>query len=108
MSTNSISRLNLHNLLKTITDNVYYQPPAKMEFPCIKYEKSDYNTGYSNNKIYKKMTHYTVTYISKNPDNEDVTDQILNLPYCSFNRRFINDNLYHDVFDLFYENNKTN
>lgn len=106
----SHSRINLHNiLLKIMGDDgpVYYQkPPDKdMKIPCIVYEKSNYNSKYANNKIYIKKTHYTVTYLCTRPDNEDVTDKILALPYCSFDRRFMSNNIYHDVFDLYYEDN---
>lgn len=103
----SQSRLNLQTLLETITDRVYYQKPSKITVPCIVYEKSNYATKYADNKIYSKLTHYVVTYITDDPDDEEITDKILYLPYCSFDRRFISNNLYHDVFDLYYENNTT-
>lgn len=83
---------------------VYFQPPAgqKIEYPCIIYQKSNYSTDYADNLIYRKHTHYIVTLIGFDADNEELIDQLLALRYCSFDRRFISDNLYHDVFDLYY------
>ena len=83
---------------------VYFQPPAsqKMEYPCIRYEKTNYSTDYADDLIYRKNTHYTVTLIGFDPDNDDLIDRLLQLQYWSFDRRYIADNLYHDVFDLYY------
>ena len=83
---------------------VYYQPPAgqKIEYPCIIYQKANYSVDYADDQVYRRDTHYTVTLISSDADNEDVIEQLLELQYCSFDRRFISDNLYHDVFDLYY------
>lgn len=100
------SRKGLSPIFKEILDNpfVYYQSPGPniVKYPCIVYELSDKRIDYANNFLYKDMNRYTVTLISKVPDNDEYIDQIVRLPYCSYDRRFISENLYHDVFDLFY------
>ena len=84
--------------------NVYYQPPSghKIEYPCIIYQRANYDTDYADNEIYRNHTHYTVTLISNDADNDSIIEQLQSIRYCSFDRRFISDNYYHDVFDLYY------
>lgn len=96
------SREQLSQILHTIADNVYFKKPPQMKYPCIKYDISNYDIDYADDTIYKNMTHYTVTYIGTNPDNEDIKEKFRAIPYCKFNRRYYNDNLCHDVFDLFF------
>ncbi len=97
-------RIELHTKLKEIlgNNNVYYQSPVKLSYPCIIYEKSGYDVDYANNNLYRNMVHYTIKFISKNPDSEDIAESLMRLGFCSFNRRYVSDNLYHDVFDLYY------
>ena len=97
-------RIELHKILIDIlgSKNVYYQSPINLSYPCIVYEKSGYDIDYADNTLYRGMTHYTVKLISKNPDMDTVINKLLEMNYCSFNRRYVSDNLYHDVFDLYY------
>lgn len=101
----SKSRLELHELLVNILGSryVYYQPPEnfKLKYPCIVYERSDIRTVNADNKKYATHKKYSVTVIDKNPDS-DVPDKILELPYSSFDRHFVYDNLNHDVLTVFY------
>lgn len=85
-------------------ENVYFQSPAPhmLRYPCILYEIDKRDTHHANDHVYKDMNRYTVTLIDRNPDNDDYVDQLINLQYCSHDRRFISDNLYHDVFNLYY------
>jgi hypothetical protein len=98
-------RTELQALLEKILENgnVYFQPPEsiKIKFPCIVYEIDNIDIKFANDDKYLKNKKYTLTYIDKNPDNETV-DKILSLKYCSYNRRFISDNLYHDVFTIYF------
>lgn len=98
------NRLKLHDLLLTFEcPNVYYQAPSNnlMKYPCIKYEKTRIDNVHANNKIYRQDNKYTITVISKKPDDE-LADKISQIPHISFDRIFISDNLYHTVFNLYF------
>lgn len=99
------SRLELQRLLEELlgSSNVYYQPPesVKMEYPAIKYSKTNYNTLFADNTMYKTKPSYELIVIDKRPDNP-VIEKLLMLPYCSFNRHYKADNLNHDVLTLYY------
>jgi|SRR5689334_14483325 len=97
------SRVDLQTLLKTLCDNVYFQPPpsVQMSFPAIVYRRSDIKTEFADNSPYKNKKRYQVTVIDKNPDS-DVPDKVLALPSCSYNRFFTAEGLNHDVYDLFF------
>ncbi len=83
--------------------NVYFQPPesAKLNYPCIVYERSGIRTDSANNKAYLKHNQYMVTYIDEDPDSE-IPYKLLELGYCGFNTHFTADNLNHDVFTLYF------
>ena len=83
--------------------NVYYQPPEsiKMSYTAIKYSKSDIDTRPANDSKYLKMNRYELIVISKRPD-DPVIDKLLDLPYCSYGRHYVVDNLYHDALTLYY------
>ena len=83
--------------------NVYYDPPEnlKMRYPAIRYSKSKIRTRHADDKIYNKMVRYELIVISSEPDSE-VINKILEMPYSSFDRHYISDNLHHDVLTLYY------
>lgn len=83
--------------------SVYYQPPAStiMQYDAIRYSLSRIDTRYADNKRYKNMNCYDVIVISRRPDPEVVT-KILDLPYASFNRHYVSDNLNHYSITLYY------
>ena len=83
--------------------NVYYDPPEnlKMRYPAIRYSKSKISTRHADDKIYNKMVRYELIVISSEPDSE-VINKILEMPYSSFDRHYISDNLHHDVLTLYY------
>lgn len=98
-------RLELHNKLVTLfgNDHVYYQPPEnlKMEYPCIRYSKSDITSRHADNINYVNKTSYEIVVIDKHPDNV-VIEKILELPLSSYDRHYISDNLNHDVIRIYY------
>ena len=100
------SRLNLQTKLETVlgSRNVYFQPPetVKLNYPAIIYNLSDIDAQYADNKAYVAHKRYTVTYIHKDPDVDLFTDMMTVFAWCSFDRRFVTDNLYHDVYSLYY------
>lgn len=83
--------------------NVYYQAPSsvKMEYPAIRYSRSDVNTKFANNKPYLHTNRYEIIVIDRKPDNP-VIDGLLKLPMCTYDRHYTAENLHHDVLTLYY------
>jgi hypothetical protein len=98
------SRLELHNLLLSIGGpNVYYQVPSNltMKYPAIKYSLNKIENKHANNLVYNQDVSYTITVMSKDAD-EPIVSKISKLPKCSFDRSYIQDNIYHTVFSMYY------
>ena len=97
------SRLQLHSLLQSLTERVYFQPPGPelMLYPCILYIRDGSDADYADDKIYRYLKRYQVTVVSRDPDT-DLPDKLEELKYCSFDRFFVADNLNHYVFTLFF------
>lgn len=96
-------RLQLHDILKTLTANVYFQPPANVQmlYPCIVYEKDVADTIFADNKPYRHVKRYQVTVIDRNPDSE-IPDKVASLPLTTKQRTFVTDGLNHDVFYTYF------
>lgn len=99
------SREELQQVLEKLLGNrnVYYKPPEKikMGYPAIVYSKNRIKTTHADSAVYLKLNQYTLTVIDRNPDNP-VIDELLKLPYCSFDRSYCSDNLNHDVLTLYF------
>ena len=99
------SRIDLQSKLEELLEsrNVYYQPPTTvmMNYPAIRYSKKRIESKFANDAKYSKMTCYELIVIDKKPDNP-VIDKLLDLPYSSFDRNYVGDNLNHDVITLYY------
>lgn len=99
------SRLELHDKLIELfgKENVYYQPPesTKMSYPAIRYSKAKPLDRFANSKRYLKKPRYEIIVIDRKPDNE-VINKLLDLPYCTWDRHYVSDNLNHDVLTLYY------
>lgn len=99
------SRLKLQTLLEDLlgSRNVYFQPPESviLKYDAIVYVLADIDVLHADDVKYRMYKCYTVTYIHSDPDDPK-TDEITALPMCLFDRRFISDNLYHDVYTLYY------
>lgn len=82
---------------------VYFQPPEsiKLTYPCIIYKFMGVSTLHADNIKYKNAKRYEVTLIDKNPDSA-FYEALLELAYCSFDRTFVNDNLHHYVYTIYY------
>ncbi len=96
-------RLELHDKLKRICPNCYFDPPTskKLEYPCILYKRNNNVTYYGDNLPYLITTRYLLTVVDKDPDSE-ITPEIEKLPMCTFDRSYTTDNLHHDVFTIYY------
>ena len=81
--------------------NVYYNPPpsVKMKYDAIVYNRSQINNSYANNLVYGQSYSFDVTTITEDPD-APIIEKISRLPRCRFDRSFIVDNLYHNVFTI--------
>lgn len=99
------TRLTLQSKLEDLlgSNHVYYQPPEnlKMEYPAIRYSKSDEEDIYANNIKYISMSVYDLVVIDKKPDNP-VIKKLLELPYSEFDRHYVADGLNHDIIRIFY------
>lgn len=99
------TRLTLQTKLEDLlgSKHVYYQSPEnlKMEYPAIRYSKSDEEDIYANNIKYLSMSVYDLVVIDKKPDNP-VIKKLLELPYSEFDRHYVADGLNHDIIRIFY------
>ena len=96
-------RQQLHDLLVTIIENVYFQPPenVRMEYPCIVYSRDNRETKFADNTPYNSTKSYMVTVIDRDPDS-DIPDKVAALPMSTFNRFYSADGLNHDVYQVFF------
>lgn len=96
-------RQQLHQILKTFCNNVYFQPPTglQMVYPAIVYNRDYALTAFADNKAYRRTKRYQVTIIDKNPDSE-IPDMVADLPMSTFSRFFAVDQLNHDIYDVYF------
>ena len=98
-------RIDLQSLLEELLEsrNVYYQPPEsiKMQYDAIRYSKKNIESTYANDRKYSMRDCYELIVIAKLPDHP-VIKKLLELPYCSYNRHYVADNLNHDVLTIYY------
>lgn len=104
-------RLELHETLCEIINiteidgdrHTYYNTPesVKMKYPAIRYKRTKPNVIHANDAMYKNMRAYELTVIDADPDSEIVT-KVEQLPYCSFDRSYVSDNLNHTTFTIYY------
>lgn len=83
--------------------HVYFQPPEnlKMEYPAIRYSISEIDSKHANNTLYVGFKAYDIVVIDRMPDNP-IIEKLLALPYASFSRHYVSDNLNHDIIKLYY------
>lgn len=101
------TRLDLQSLFEDIlgSGNVYYQPPesVKLKYPCIIYSLADFYTRSADDSHYSMQKVYTVSIISRDPDNTIAKQMISSFPKTRFDRRYVTDNLYHDILTIYYK-----
>lgn len=108
------TRIDFSNFLRDILGTemrLYYQPPTNVsqgdtqttqyEYPAVLYSKSDVSISSADNLNYKVNTEYTITAVTIDPDS-DIPDRLLLIPGIRFNRHYIYDGLYHDVYTLYF------
>lgn len=100
-------RLQLHQLLKAMlpegSQHVYFQPAANisMQYPCIVYKRDYADTKFADNLPYQDTKRYQVTVIDADPDSL-IPDKVKQLPYSSFQRFFVVDQLNHDIYNVYF------
>lgn len=99
------SRHQLHDQLKEICPNVYFQPPEnyKLTYPCIIYTKSGLNEVYGDNIVYLRQQIYGIMVIDKNPDTKLHLDILNRFDNSRLENENVFDNLYHKSIRLYYK-----
>lgn len=98
------TRKELHEELKKIAgDNVYFQPPPSIHinYPAIVYIRSGLPSVSADDSPYSVSHRYLITVIDNVP-NSPLSEKMSWLPTVQFDRSYIADRLYHDVFTIFY------
>ncbi len=99
------SRLELHEIFCDIlgSRNAYFQPPSsvRMKYPAIVYARKEIENRFADDLVYLQNNSYEVTVIDREADSE-IVKKISLLPKCKFDRHFVSDNLYHDLFVLYF------
>lgn len=80
---------------------VYFQAPTSMDYPCVKYERSQSRAFHADNLLFLLFKRYTVTVIDRSPDSL-IPDQVESLPHSRFDRFYVVDGLNHFVFDVYF------
>ena len=90
------------------SDNVYYQSPSseKMNYPAIKFSRSNVKDVNANNKAFIRLTKYTVTLMDRDPDSVFISE-ILKLSGCKHDRHYVVNNLHHDTFTITLQGGNT-
>ena len=97
---NDIGKL-LHTL--PVQDEIHFQPSesVKLKYPCILYEFDGYRDFHGDDGRHIVRESFTVTHIYKDP-TQNLRETIRSLfSYVRFDRVFIADNLYHDVYSVY-------
>lgn len=97
-------RLTLQQRLEKLagSGHVWFQPPAsvRMQYPCIVFSLSRTDKKHADDRTYLLKLGYMVTVIDKNPESA-LAAKVGALRYCSFDRCYTKDNLYHYVFTIY-------
>ena len=83
------------------SSNVYFQSPPStgMSYPAILYSIKDMPSKPADNRPFVVGTVYSITVLDKDPDSL-IPGKMMGLKGCRFDRRFIQSNLYHNIFTL--------
>ena len=77
---------------------VYFNPPNKLEYPCIVYELAKRTSEDADDIRYIKRLQFTITVITRDPYS-DIPGKVWDsFDYISHDTRFVSERLYHDVY----------
>jgi hypothetical protein len=92
----------LLNGIPGVTKAWFQEPSAdQMVYPCIIFKLDRREVTHADDTPYRHTKRYQVTVIDRDPLGS-IADAVANLPQCGFERRFVADKLYHDVFNLYF------
>lgn len=97
-------RSDLSKVLHELCENVYFNSPSNisMSYPCIRYSFEGDDVKRADDKRYITHGRYTITHMYKTIQNR-LYDEIMDaFPFVSFDRNYIADGIYHDVFTLYF------
>lgn len=82
---------------------VYFQASEgkAMSYPAIKFKKSTIENKHADNEVYIQSQYYEIVVMDSNPDR-DIAGVVSKLPRCRQNTQYVTDNLYHDVFTIYF------
>lgn len=82
--------------------HVSFQPDenSQIQYPHIVYSRDPAYKLHADNIRYLHRDKYKMTYIDRKPDSL-VLDELEKRPYCSHTASFVEDGLYHHVFDIY-------
>lgn len=100
------TRLQFRDRLKEVLglDHLYFAPPSgfKMEYDCCVYKIARRPAKHADNIRYLKHTAYECMLIFRDPDS-DLPEKLMDgFSLCEWNRRYMADNLTHEVFIVYY------
>lgn len=98
------TRADLSKELHALIDNVYFQPPesVKLKYPCIIYSLERPDVDYADDDLYSQFNHYNLILITQKPDSPLIDEIPRSFRFCSLDRPYVADNLYHYSFTLYY------
>lgn len=86
-------------------DNTYFQPPnsIRLKYPCIIYDLDGEDVKHADNLAYLFGRRFNIIHIHYDPDVDVMNEIRTGFTYCKFDRRYISDNLYHDVYTIYFK-----
>ena len=92
----------LEDLLGKGSDHVYFQDPPNtgMKYPCFIYRFVRFNISHADNKPYLVSGHWEVHHMYKSIKNDLKEKLALEVPFCQFDRRIVNDGIYNDYYTI--------
>lgn len=96
-------RSELSSILHSLCDNVYFQPPSnkQLTYPCIIYKLDNIDATFADNDPYRLMDEYSITYITRDPDDENIR-KLARLRYCTMSNASTSDNLRNYYYRIYF------
>lgn len=80
---------------------IYTRPPSRLQYPCILISLDNKTFDHADDTKYFTHNRYSLQIISED-DTDIFVDEILALPYTSYDRSFIADNLNHTNLTIYF------